>query len=178
MSKYSYELKLKIVKEYLSNNCSYGFLAKKYKLQSEAQIKDWLNKYEQHGEKGLKRKLTNTKYSGEFKLRVINYRQTNGLTLQETANHFGISQGSTISNWIRKYDEEGFSGLISQPTGRPRGMPNNIKKVSPKKLNESEREELIRLREENEYLKARHLYEKKLRALVQERERKTKKRRK
>ena len=46
------------------------------------------------------------------------------------------------------------------------------------KLTSSEKEELIRLREENEFLKASLAYEKKLKALVQAREQKTKKKRK
>ena len=57
-------------------------------------------------------------------------------------------------------------------------MTLDKKKIKPEKLNESEREELIRLREENEFLRASHEYEKKLRALVQKRERKTRTRRK
>lgn len=178
MAKYSYELKLKIVNEYLSRNCSYGYLQKKHDIPRQSMIETWVNLFQQYGEEGLKRKLTKSNYSGDFKLSVIKYRQLNGLTLQETANHFKIRNIGTISNWIRRYEEEGFEGLINSPVRRPRNMSKNIKKTSPKKLNESEREELIRLREENEYLKARHLYEKKLRALVLERELKTKKRRK
>ena len=39
-------------------------------------------------------------------------------------------------------------------------MTPDKKKISVEKLNETEREELIRLREENEFLRARHEYEK------------------
>lgn len=177
MSKYSFEFKLKVINEYFNGEGSYNSLSKEYNIPDHKQIRVWVNQYEQFGEEGLKRKLTKTKYSGEFKLRVIKYRQINRLSYKDTANHFGISQGSTIANWARRYDEEGFEGL-NRSIGRSRKMSENKKKVSVKILNESEREELIRLREENEFLKARYEYEKKLRALVQEREQKTKKRRK
>ena len=177
MSKYSSELKLKIVNEYLSGHRSFEYLKKKYDIPSHSMIQEWIRLYQQYGEEGFERRLTKTKYSGEFKLRVIKYRQINRLSYRETANHFKISNGSIIANWVRKYDEEGFEGL-NRPIGRSSKMPEKEKKISPKKLNESEREELIRLREENEYLRAKHEYEKKLKALVQKRELQTRRRQK
>lgn len=57
-------------------------------------------------------------------------------------------------------------------------MSENKKDKNALNLTRSEKEELIRLREENEFLKASLEYEKKLKALVQERERKTRKRQK
>ena len=177
MSKYSAEFKLKVISEYMYGNSSYNSLCKKYKIPSNSQLRVWINQYEQYGEEGLQNKLVKKKYSGEFKLRVLKYRQTNRLSYKETANHFDISQGSTIASWQRQYNEEGFEGL-NRPIGRSKSMTLDKKNIEPEKLNESEREELIRLREENEFLRARHEYEKKLRALVQERERKTRTRRK
>ena len=55
---------------------------------------------------------------------------------------------------------------------------NKKTKVKPKELNESEREELIRLREENEYLKMKILFEKKFQALLLEEEAEARKKRK
>lgn len=57
-------------------------------------------------------------------------------------------------------------------------MPESKKDKANKKITESEKEELLRLRKDNEFLKASLEYEKKLEALVRERERKTKKRQK
>lgn len=177
MSKYSSVLKLKVVEEYLSEYRSYGYLKKKYDIPSQSIIEEWIRLYQQYGEEGLEKRLTKTTYSGEFKLRVIKYRQINRLSYRETANHFKISNPSVIANWVRKYNDEGFDGL-SRFIGRSSKMPEKEKKISPKKLNESEREELIRLREENEYLRAKHEYEKKLKALVQKRELQTRRKQK
>ncbi|WP_430833639.1 helix-turn-helix domain-containing protein [Erysipelothrix rhusiopathiae] len=55
-----------------------------------------------------------------------------------------MSHGSTIANWQRQYNEEGFEGL-SRSIGRSRSMTPNKKKIKPEKLNGFEREELIRL---------------------------------
>lgn len=136
-----------------------------------------MNQYEQFGEDSLKKKMAKTYYSGEFKLRVIQYRHINKCSYKETANHFNIENSSIIANWQRKYLEEGFKGL-DKPIGRPQSMLNSNKENKLNVLKESEKEELIRLREENEFLRASLAYEKKLKALIQEKELKTKRRQK
>jgi transposase len=55
--------------------------------------------YEQDGKEVLTQKDTKTEYSGEFKLRVIQFRQVNQLSYRETTNHFEINLGSTITSW-------------------------------------------------------------------------------
>lgn len=176
MSKYSFEFKLNVVLDYLSGETGgYKTLAKKYNIKSKTQIENWVNRYEQFGEEGLKRTKTKKSYSGEFKLAVLQYRQVNKCSYREAANHFGIANSSTIANWQRKYLAEGFEGL-NKPIGRPASMSGKSREWL--KLTSSEKEELIRLREENEFLKASLAYEKKLKALVQAREQKTKKKRK
>lgn len=174
MSKYSKEFKLKVINDYYEGVGSHRYLAEKYGISASSQIHSWINTYEQDGEEGLNRKNTKTKYSGEFKLRVIQYRQINRLSYEETANHFEINLGSTIARWQQTYLEEGFEGL-NRSVWRSKKMPEKVKDKPPKKLKESEKEELIRLREENQYLKASIAYQKKLNALVQERVLKTKK---
>lgn len=177
MSKHNFELKLKIVKDYLEGCGSAQQLGKEYGITDYYQITKWINQYRQFGEDGLKKKITKTYYSGEFKLGVLQYRKVNQSSYRETANYFNINNPAMIANWQRKYNEEGFQGL-DRSIGRPSDMSNSEKDIVKKIITESEKEELIRLRKENEFLKASLEYEKKLEALVQERERKTKKRQK
>ena len=40
-----------------------------------------------------------TKFTSEFKLSVIQYRQINNVSYRETAEYFGIANGSIICNW-------------------------------------------------------------------------------
>ena len=175
MSKYSYKIKLKAVQEYLSGEYSSNDLVNKYNISDNSLFFTWLNQYEQYGEDGLKHKTTKQKYTGDFKLRVIQYRQINRLSYRETANYFKIDRGSTIANWERTYKEKGMSGL-SRTVGRPSEMSKKV--VKEIEIKETEKAELIRLREENEFLRMSLEYEKKLSALVQEKELKTKRRRK
>lgn len=178
MSKYSFELKLEVVKDYLNGETGgYKSIAKKYDITNFSQVRDWVKNYENYGEEGLRIKSTKTFYSGEFKLRVLQYRQYHNCSYREAANHFGVSNQATIANWQRQYLDEGFEGL-NKSIGRPSIMSENKKKKDALNLTKSEKEELIKLREENEFLRASLAYEKKLKALVQEREQKTRKKRK
>ena len=66
----------------------------------------------------------------------------------------GINNG-LLYTWVRKYKEFGYNGLINKKKGRKSNKPNMRKKtIELKPLTESEREELIRLRAENEAMKA------------------------
>lgn len=174
MKKITYEKKLKIVKE---NQEGYGYryLSKKYGM-SKYTIKNWIQSYRILGEEGLKKSVTHNSYSGEFKRSVLEYKQINGLSYQETAKHFRIKQPSTIAGWQRQYNEKNFEGLCGKK-GRPKKLGDpNMTKDKANVLTSSEKEELIKLRKENLYLRARLEYEKKLEALVQKRLQKTKKR--
>ena len=73
-----------------------------------------------------------------------------------------------LYQWVRKYKEDGYNGLVNMKKGRPCKESNMKKKTNPRPLTESEREELIRLRAENEYIKAENEVIKKRIALRQE----------
>ena len=64
----------------------------------------------------------------------------------------GINSGMLYS-WVQKYKEKGYNGLVDKKKGRPRKVPIMKENSSPKPLKESEREELIRLRAENQFIK-------------------------
>ena len=65
----------------------------------------------------------------------------------------------------------GYNDLIVKARGRnPKESKMKKKTIEPKELNESEREELIRLRSENEYIKTEIAAIKKEIALRQEKE--------
>lgn len=63
-------------------------------------------------------------------------------------------QDRLLYQWVQNYKTKGYNGLVEMKKGRPsKGVPQ-MKKEEARPLNESEREELIRLRAENEYIKA------------------------
>ena len=177
MPKYTKEFKIKLVKEYLSGNSGgREMVAKKYDIP-DGTLRNWINKYNSGGFDNLSKKLKSNKFTSEFKLSVIQYRQINNTSLRETAEYFDIANGAMICNWEKKYKESGLSGLEGN-RGRPRkdmSKSNKNSKLS-NPISETEREELIRLREENRLLKMKIVYEKKLQALLLEEEAEARKR--
>lgn len=75
------------------------------------------------------------RYSDCFKLSVITEIEKNGLTIQEARLKYGIKGGATIQKWLVKF---GKNHLL-----------NKVVRVETK----DERNELKRLRDENEKLK-------------------------
>ena len=79
-------------------------------------------------------------------------------------------ENTIVHQWVRKYRYEGYNGLVNKKNGRKPKGPVNMRKANPAPLNESEREELIRLRAENEYIKAENEVIKKEIALREEKQ--------
>ena len=78
-----------------------------------------------------------------------------GRSITSVAFDAGINDGM-LYQWVRKYKLLGYNGLVNQKKGR-KSNTSDMKKINynnPRKINESEYEELIRLRAENEYIKA------------------------
>lgn len=163
--KYSYELKLKVVREYLDGDLGPSSLARKYHISSDSLIHKWINQYKEHGEEGLQRIHTKTHYPLNFKINVLRFKQDTGASYQETANAFDISEPSIIANWHKKWLKEGTEGL-SKLQGRPPKMPKETKQ--PNQASDSQQqdimEELELLKKENEYLRIELEYLKKLKA--------------
>lgn len=162
--KYSSAFKKQVVLEYLEGNLGFESLAKKHGLSDHQQIREWLRKYQTDGAKGLDRAMSYKKYTPEFKHRVLTHREQHELSYSETATFFGISNSSTVAGWQHQYNKYGILGIEKAPRG------NAMKERTPKTsepLTVQEREELERLRRENERLKVALAYEKKLQASVQ-----------
>ena len=120
------------------------------------------------GPEALKHKNHNKEWTAEEKYELV-AQVLAGKSNAEVALSNGISDGM-LYGWVRKYKTLGYNGLINVKKGRPSKEPTMSKKVTPAQLTESEREELIRLRAEIEYMKAENEVIKKRIALRQEKE--------
>ena len=151
--RYSYEFKRKCVELYHQ-----GILPEVPEGTSKDQfrhlIREWVRTEEALGAEALEHSNTQKIWSAEDKL-VLVARVIAGESASSVAISVGISRGM-LHKWVRKYKIYGYNGLISKQKGRKPKNPD-MKKVGtrkPPKPNESEYEELIRLRAENEYIKA------------------------
>ncbi len=167
--RYSYEFKRKCVEMYRNGNLPDipdGISKKRF----QKEIRKWVRMEEAQGPDALRHKGRNKVWTPEEKLVLVS-KVIAGESIASTAFGAGINDGM-LYQWVRKYKIYGYNGLISQKKGRKSKNPN-MKKIGtrkPPKPNESEYEELIRLRAENEYMKAEIEVIKKEIALREEKE--------
>lgn len=176
MSKrYSIELKMKVINEYLTGDDGFRILEAKYNI-NRSLIRTWLYQFKNNGVQGLTAGMTRSTYSKSFKLTVLQHRLEHQLSYRETAEIFDIPNLSLIAQWQSKYNQYGILGLETKLKGRPsKSMkkPSKQKRNKSETLNETEREELERLRVENRKLEVAIALEKKLQSLA--RDKRTKK---
>ncbi|BDP86790.1 hypothetical protein EfmAA818_03860 [Enterococcus faecium] len=91
MRKYTFVFKKKVVSDYLNNEGGYKYLAHKYQI-NRTLVRHWVRIYNYHGWEGLVG--GGKSYTTKFKLDVIEYMETNGLSIQETAKKFNIGSSS------------------------------------------------------------------------------------
>ena len=167
--RYSYEYKLKCVEMYRNGmypETPSGVSTACFKNK----VREWYRTEEALGPEALKHTSFNKKWTPEEKLELV-FQVLAGKSCLEVAINARVKD-SVLRNWIRKYQILGYNGLVNQKKGRPT-KDTNMKKINynnPKKLEESEYEELVRLRAENAYIKTEIEVIKKEIALREERQ--------
>lgn len=160
--KYSYEYKKKCVELYRQGKwpeTPEGVNEKRF----HDTIRIWVRTEDACGPEAFRHKNQNKVWATEEKYELI-AKILAGASCKETAISAGISDG-LLYQWVRCYKMKGYQGLAAQQKdGHPRK-----KKIVPAKLTPSEREEMIRLRAENERLRAEITVVKKEIALREER---------
>lgn len=163
MAKYSEQLKLKLVKQYLTGVAGAGAIAQRYGVGPSV-LRHWVATYEQHGRDGLRKKFSH--YDAQFRMSVLTHMWRKDLSCRQVAVVFDIRSPSCIGKWERQYHEGGIDALAPRPRGRPKTMtrPTPEKPIEENAPDERTREQLLK---ENEYLRAEVAYLKKLDALLQ-----------
>ena len=168
--RYSYEYKRKCVELYREGKWPETPAGIKDPKSFRVTIRRWFRAEEANGPEVLKHQGTNKEWTPQEKHELV-AKVIAGASNQSVAIDAGISSGM-LYPWVRKYRLEGYNGLVNKRKGRPPKEPQ-MKKINynnPKKLNESEYEELVRLRAENAYIKAEIEVIKKEIALREEKE--------
>ena len=160
MGKLSYEDKIDLYNDWQAG-MSIVNLSKKYNINKSGVI--YLTKLiDKHGY-DIIRKNKNKYYNVHEKERIINRVLLDGEAIINVSIDEGIISKGMLNNWIKNYKEMGYN-IVERKRGRPT-MPKRTKKND----NETDKEKIKRLEEENLYLKAELEYSKKLRAVVQAR---------
>jgi transposase-like protein len=162
--RYSYEYKKKCVELYKTGEfpeTPVGLNTNWFRKK----IREWFLISESCGMEALKHKSSNRRWTAAERYELV-ARVLAGESTYAVALSVGISTGQ-LYRWVRIYRTLGYNGLENLSAGR-KLKESNMKTRTPKKnnkLKESEYEELIRLRNENEYLKTENAFIKKLIAL-------------
>ena len=163
--KYSTEFKLKCVEMYREE---------KYPETPEGiskedfhkTIRQWVRMEEAAGPEALKHKNHNKEWSAEERYELV-AKVLAGQSNKSVAISAGINPG-LLYQWVRRYKMRGYEGLATMKKGKPPKESSMKKKELPAELTPSEREEMIRLKAENEYLRAENAVIKKEIALREE----------
>ena len=160
MSKLSYEDKINLYND-RKDGMSKNALSQKYKIRT-CSIDYLVSLIDIHGYDIL-RTSKNKIHTKHEKEEAINRVLISGETAWSVALNTGLLSYGMLLNWIKNYKDMGYN-IVERKKGRPT-MP----KITKKKTNETDKDKIKRLEEENLYLKAELEYSKKLRAVVQAR---------
>ncbi len=142
--KYSAELKLAAVQEYLNDQGSMDEISKKYGIRARIQLRNWIKEYNSHGT--LKSSSTGRsafmakgrKTTLDERIEIVQYCIAHDYNYTETAEKYGVSYNQARSYTV-KYQNGGVDALQDR-----RGKRKDTDQMS----------ELERLRAENKLLKA------------------------
>ena len=144
--KYSKELKIQAVNDYLSGKGSQIEICKKYKIRGRNQLRAWIKWY--NGQKEFKERSSvkgeiymtkGRKTTQEERVEIVAFCIEHGKDYGLTTETYNVSY-QQIYSWVKKYEDKGVEGLTDR-----RG------KTKP----ESELTEEERLRQENKILQAK-----------------------
>ena len=158
--KHSIEDRLLAVQKCLEGQAPYA-VGQELKIDEHA-VKAWLERYKLKGEAGL-RKTTKKRVSFAKKCKIVCEYAEKGVPLSQIYAKYNVSCG-IVKTWTRAYRKGGYEVLRD----KPRKPSSIIIMGRPKK--QQPQTELERLRYENEYLRAEVALLKKVKALMEEKE--------
>ena len=130
-------------------------------------IRQWVRCEEASGPESLKHKNQNRVWTAEERYELV-AKVIAGQSNESVAVEAGINSG-LLYQWVKRYRINGYEGLAAMKKGRPPKEAPVKKKEQPADLTPSEREEMILLKAEIEYLRAENAVIKKEIALREER---------
>ena len=164
MSKYSFEFKKQVVNAYLNGEGGYTYLANKFGIPSDNNVKLWVDNYNAFGDEGLKRSRKKDFYSFEKKLSIVELYLSSEISYQDLALQEGITNPSMITNWVSRFRAAGPDALRPRKKGRKKTLNTTNGNTQNKLVEESSvdtsaehvkelEDELLKLRIENAFLK-------------------------
>jgi transposase len=155
--KYSKELKLAAVQDYLTGDCSYNEVTRKYEISSTSLLRKWIKKYTSHRElndtsKGRTTTMTKGRNTTlNERKEIVFYCLENEKDYQKAAETFKVSY-QQVYQWVKKYEDGGEESLRDKRGRKKEEVELSAEQKMKLEMQKLEREN-ERLRAENAFLK-------------------------
>ncbi|QXG37473.1 IS3 family transposase [Pseudomonas viridiflava] len=157
MGKYSEQFKLTVVKAYLEGTEGYRKVASRFSIDFSL-LRRWVASYKQQGH--ISPHKPRLRYSDAFKLSVLEHKREHGLSLRQTAAHFGIGQPVQIGIWEQQHYSNGPVPSV-QTRRKPVAMTKKPYPIKPVTDDDTQKTR-DQLMAELEYLRMENAYPKKV----------------
>jgi len=119
-TRYSMELKLAAVQDYLTGNGGLNDVCHKYKIRSNTQLCDWIKLYNGHkelrstGGKGREIYMTKGRTTSlDERIEIVSYCIAHNKDYAATMEKYEVSY-QQIYSWVSKYEKSGVEGLVDR----------------------------------------------------------------
>lgn len=168
--KYSDELKIQIVNEYLTTYETYDSLAEKYNIAHSSSVRCWIKTADRLGIEAIKRPVRRNTYKPSLKIQVSEEYMYSDCSCMEIANKFKLNDHRLVIKWVKLYQEKGPGWFYDNYNRKKRMMKENKDKsgAPPGKAKNKiniDKDEYYRLKKQNELLRIENDYLKELRRL-------------
>lgn len=162
MAKLTKEQKIEMCKLRIEKGVSISELAKRYGILI-AHVYEYVRKYRMHGEEAFRKQ--HRTFPLEKKLEIVR-RALDGESKASLAIECNL-HGGMIDSWLKRYEKDGYNGLVDRKRGRPPAMKR--KKTDIDGIADPKDREIALLKQRNHELEAENAALKKLKALVLQR---------
>lgn len=144
-AKYSKELKIRVVEEYLSGAGSLNTLCIKFKIRSTHQLRNWIKQYNSHIElKDYDPKpevyMANTlKTTLEERIKIVKDCLEHDRDIKNTAAKYACKYAQ-LYQWVRKYEANGEDALLDKRGKRKQEIQLSELEKAERKIAQLERE--------------------------------------
>ncbi|WP_275012481.1 IS3 family transposase [Pseudomonas syringae group genomosp. 3] len=157
MAKYSEQFKLTVVKAYLAGNIGFRKVSSQFSIDSSL-LRRWVANYKSHGHTGHRK--PGLRYSEAFKRSVLEHKREHGLSLRQTAAHFGIGDPGQIVIWEQQHYSNDLAPYVPKRR-KSVAMPKKPYPTAPV-IDDDTQKTRDQLMAELEYLRMENAYPKKV----------------
>lgn len=163
--RYSKDVKMAAVLDYLSNGYSQAEIVRKYEISSGSVLRRWIKIYNDHRDLKEMKRMNNSMIKVrstalEERLEIVMYYFQNGKNYHQASEQFNVSY-QQVYQWVKKFEKEGEDGLKDK-----RGRTKAELELTP---DEKYQRDMKKLERENECLRAEVAFLKKLEELERRR---------